>query len=330
MNAPDLTIVIVNWNGEKFLPNCLRSVAAFPPSVAYEVVVIDNCSSDRSVEWLNSAEAADLFPDRNFKVIESSKNLGFGPANNLVIDQTHSQFVFLLNPDTAVTPCAIDKLLAAVSSSEEVGMSAPKLLNEDGSLQPSVWIHPPGPTSILIEGLHIYRLLPYSIRSKLLLGKHWRHDERCLVPAVSGAAMMIKRKLVNDIGAFAPDIHMYGEDAELCDRMRKHGWKIIFEPEAEIVHLGGQSSLQRWGASETRIKETEAMLAFQEKCLRPLLFSINTLTSSFVLSLYLLKAILGGRDASMLVRLLKLQMKGFWRSLAVITGTKNSRSSTTN
>src|SRR5215211_4756675 len=132
-----LTIIIVNWNGIKFLPACLKSIVENPGSLLFEIVVVDNASSDGSAEWLRSDECAQLVGDTRFKLIETGENLGFGRANNVAIERTDSQFVFLLNPDTVVRPNAIDRLVDALKTTPDAGAAAPKLLNEDGSLQPS-------------------------------------------------------------------------------------------------------------------------------------------------------------------------------------------------
>jgi N-acetylglucosaminyl-diphospho-decaprenol L-rhamnosyltransferase len=306
--VPELSIIIVNWNGEKFLPNCLRSVAAFPPSVSYEVVVIDNCSSDKSVEWLNSAEAADLFPNRNYRVIESSKNLGFGPANNLVIDQTHSEFILLLNPDTVVRSGAIDRLLRTINSSSKVGLVVPKLINDDGSLQFNVWDRPPTPVKILVEGLRLWPLVPRILRARWLFGRHFDYSTRKSVPAASGAVMLARRAMINEVGAFDPGIFMYGEDVEWCFRVRRNGWEIHFEPEALVVHLGGRSTAQEWSVSASRLREQEAMLQFQLKYLSRARVVANSLSRSFVLSLSHLKMRIQGKRADEIDTLIKLHL----------------------
>src|SRR5690349_11673042 len=100
----DLSIVIVNWNGRNFLPDCLQSIAQNPPSCTFEIVVVDNASADGSVEWMKSDEARGMLGEASFRLIESADNLGFGRANNLAFAQTESKYVFVLNPDCVVPP----------------------------------------------------------------------------------------------------------------------------------------------------------------------------------------------------------------------------------
>ncbi len=304
----ELSIIIVNWNGEKFLPDCLRSIAENPPKVSYEVIVIDNKSSDGSLEWLNSDEAKSLFPDGNFRLIESHENLGFGRANNLVIELTTTPYVFLLNPDTIVKPKAIDQLLETLNSDDKIGAVAPKLLNEDGSLQPNIWGFPPTPITILFDGFKLYKLLPRMTVGNWLYRSHWTYDETRPVPMFSGAAIMLKRLTLNQTKGFDSRFFMYGEDLEFCVRLNRYGWKTVFEPRSQIIHLGGQSSAQRWGTEVTRLKEEEAFIGFQQKCLPSYLWRLNIIAKLLVLSSLYLKWTLTNVDTLLIRQLIKLQI----------------------
>jgi N-acetylglucosaminyl-diphospho-decaprenol L-rhamnosyltransferase len=304
----ELSIIIVNWNGIKFLPDCLRSIVENPPSLSYEIVMVDNGSTDGSFEWLKSGEVGKILNGANFTLLDNRENLGFGKANNLAVAQTDSPYVFLLNPDTIVKANAIDKLLETLRSSDKIGAVAPKLLNGDGSLQPNVWGFPPTPLSILVDGLKLYKFLPSKIFSRWLYRTHWNYAERIAVPIFSGAAIMAKREMIDKVGAFDEDFHMYGEDAEWCIRINRRGWKTFFEPEAEIYHLGGQSSMQRWGGVATRVKEEEAFIAFQRKCLPKYHVFFNLLTRSFVLFTYLVKNFMKESKYHSIKPVMKLQL----------------------
>src|SRR3712207_2161144 len=129
--SAELSVIIVNWNGGELLRRCVESLVASPPSLAYEVIVVDNRSSDDSVARLRGSEAARSLGLR-LRVVENGENLGFGRANNQAFKLTDAPLVFLLNPDTEVTPGSVDALVDAVRSDERVGMVGPKLLNEIG------------------------------------------------------------------------------------------------------------------------------------------------------------------------------------------------------
>lgn len=316
----ELSIIIVNWNGRHFLSDCLKSIVENPSSTTYQIIIVDNASTDGSVKCLQSVEVKDLLKNITFRLIESKENLGFGRANNLAIEQTDTPYVFLLNPDTIVKPHAINNLLETLKSDSRIGAVAPKLLNMDGTLQYNVWGFPLTPLSLLVTGLKIHRLLPKKIVGNWLYSWHWNYSERKPVPIVSGAAIMAKRELINDVGVFDPDFFMYGEDWEWCVRMNKNGWKTFFEPAAEIIHLGGLSSIQQWGKKGSRLKEEEAILLFQKKCLPRYLLFANLITRIFLITLYLMKYIFLRKETSMLVSLLKLH----FNSLKLFFGKSNT------
>ncbi len=309
LNNIGLSVIIVNWNGEAFLPDCLKSIVKNPPCIPFEVIVVDNDSTDQSVEYLKSENVKNLFGSVPFKLIETGENLGFSRANNLAIEQTDSPFVFLLNPDTIVTSNAIDRLVKTLESSEDIGAVAPKLLEKDGRIQYSVWRFPPTPLSILTESFKLGNIIPGRFLGEWLYSSHWDYQKRTAVPSFSGAAIMAKREMIDKIGAFDSDFYMYGEDVEWCFRINKNGWKTIFEPEAEIYHLGGQSSVQRWGSSETRVKEQAGFLYCQSKCISKPWFFFNLLTSSSVLTLFYLKNLILGNDRETLRETLKLHLR---------------------
>ena len=311
----ELTIIIVNWNGENFLPDCLRSIAENPPKIPYEVIIVDNKSSDRSVEWLQSIEATSLFPNGNYRVIESQENLGYGRANNLAIEQTSAPFMFILNPDTILKDSTLDYLIEAVQSAESVGVSVPRIVDRDGLIQASVW-RVPSALRVMFEGLELYRIVPRKLRGEWLLSRHWSYDRKRDIPLASGCALMLKRTMIDVVGAFNPDIFMYGEDMELCYRINQKGGRVVFEPEAEIIHIGGQSSIQVWNKLQTSIKEEEATLAFQERCLPPFAVAKNTLTRIFVLTVRYGGRIIRMKDTAFFNELIPMQFGAFRRSLS--------------
>ncbi|MFM8440594.1 MAG: glycosyltransferase family 2 protein, partial [Acidobacteriota bacterium] len=95
MSVPELSIIIVNWNGENLLPDCLGSIAEHPPTSAYEVIVVDNASTDQSIAWLESDDRRRLIPDERFRLIKNSENAGFGKANNQAMRRSNSEYIFL-------------------------------------------------------------------------------------------------------------------------------------------------------------------------------------------------------------------------------------------
>ncbi|MDQ1707116.1 MAG: hypothetical protein QOJ88_327 [Pyrinomonadaceae bacterium] len=280
MSKLELSIIIVNWNGGELLRHAVESVVASRPALAYEVVVVDNASQDDSLSLLRATTVSrTLLEQRRLRIIENHDNRGFGAANNQAFAATTTPFLFLLNPDTEVTAGSIDRLLATVQSDPRIAAAGPRLLNADGSLQISVWRNPPAAWEILLSQMKLYRLLPRGYRGELLLGGHWDHKRERAVPMLSGAAVLVRRSVIETVGGFDERFHMYGEDNEWCLRIVRANWQLVFQPDAVVLHHGAKSSLQRWDNLEKLRVQLEANYFFQEQSLsRPQLFA-NQLAS---------------------------------------------------
>jgi GT2 family glycosyltransferase len=271
-NMPvEIAIVIVNWNGGQLLRRALASVAEYPPSLPYEIVVVDNASTDGSREWLVS------LGDR-ISLIQNEENRGFGRANNQGFAATTAPLLFLLNGDAEVHAGAIDALIETINSDERIGVAGPRLVNPDGTLQASVWRNPVTPFESVANALKLYKLMPRALRGRLLLGYHWDHIERRRARMLSGAALLVKRQLIDEVGGFDERFHMYGEDTEWSLRIVRAGWWMIFEPKAVVLHHGGQSSARRWTDLEKRRVEYHSFFRYQRLCLSRRLVVANLLT----------------------------------------------------
>jgi GT2 family glycosyltransferase len=281
----DLSIIIVNWNGQGLLAKCIESIVKHPPGAQYEIIVVDNASTDGSVEWLRTAQSNGLLKGASLRVIENIENVGFSKANNIAFRQTSAPMVFLLNSDTEVKEGAIDRLIEALKSNEKAGGCGPKLLNTDGSLQPSVYRNPPTVWEILVTGLRLYYLLPRRLRGALLLGPYWDHGRRRKARMLSGAAILLRSEVIDSVGGFDEEFHFYGEDIELCLRIVSSGWELLFEPDAHIVHHGGVSALQRWSSEEKSQMLIDGVLRCYSKSLPRFHFVANCLASCLVFSL---------------------------------------------
>jgi N-acetylglucosaminyl-diphospho-decaprenol L-rhamnosyltransferase len=294
----ELSIIIVNWNGGALLGRCVESVASCPPSVPFEVIVVDNASADDSLARMLEGEGARSLADAGrLRVIENEDNRGFGRANNQAFAMTRAPLLFLLNPDTELTAGAVDRLIQTVRSDARVGAAGPKLLNADGSLQVSVWRNPPASWEMLLTGLRLHKLLPRRVRGELLLAEHWDYRRRRAVGMLSGAAMLVRREVVDEVGGFDERFHMYGEDNEWCLRMVRAGWTLLFEPEAVVMHHGAASSLKRWDEHEKLRVQAVAYLDFQRHCLPRRRRITNLMTSCFLLSLQRAARRLRGRES---------------------------------
>jgi GT2 family glycosyltransferase len=315
IGVPELSFVLVNWNGGALLRRAIESILEFPPRVPYGVVVVDNASTDQSVRWLRSEELAERLGRVELHLIENRENVGFGRANNQAFASAGARLLFLLNADAELQPGACDALIATLDSDPRIGACGPRLVNPDGSLQISVWRNPPTAWSTLLSGLRLHELLPRRLRGELLLAGHWAHDRRRDVGMLSAAAMLVRRELVEDVGGFDERFHMYGEDNEWCLRMARAGWRLVFEPAAVVTHHGGYSSRQRWTAHEQLGVQLDAFFRFQRYCLSRRQAVANLLATSVVLALHRLWRRLRGQPVGDVTLILRMHLADLKRTV---------------
>jgi GT2 family glycosyltransferase len=229
-----LTVVIVSWNVKELLRQCLRSLEDDHISDWAEVVVVDNASTDQLTEMVRAEFA-------RVKVIVNSENLGFSRANNLAIRQSTGEFVILLNPDTVVHRGALRKLVDFARSHPEVGVVGPKLCASDGLAQYEGAVEFPTIWNVFCDLAFLSKVFP---RSRLFCSRkmgHWDHEGDREVPAVSGAAMLVRSEVFDRIGLLNETL-FYAEDMDFCLRLRRAGWSVFYLGSASIVHLGGGST----------------------------------------------------------------------------------------
>lgn len=231
----DLSIVIVNWNAGSYLKKCLDSVYAACAGLDAEIFVVDNNSTDGSVK-----KVRDGFP--YVRIIENRNNPGFGAANNQALRLCSGEFVLILNPDTEIRADAIGKITDFLRADPSAGAAGAKLLNADGTVQMTCARNYPGLLTEFFWLTTLVRRFPDNRVVGHYLMSYWDHGDRREVDCLSGAFIMARRKALEDIGLFDEDYFMYGEDVDLCYRIKEAGWHIWYLPEAEAVHYGGGSS----------------------------------------------------------------------------------------
>ena len=280
---PELSIIIVNWNGGTLLRRCVETIVSSEPGTSYDIIIIDNASADDSLDQIRRSESLkQLFAGEQIRIVKNTENRGFGAANNQGFALTDAPFLFLLNLDTEVRPGTIDTLLRTIKSDETFGVCGPKILNSDGSLQISAFFNPPRVWHTILSQLKLYHLLPHRLRGELLLGRHWDHDRLRSVPMLSGAAMLARRKMIDEVGGFNERFHMYSEDTEWCWRITKANWKLMFVPEAVLLHHGAQSSIKRWSSRERLKVRLEANFNFEHMVLPGWRVAANQLTNYLI------------------------------------------------
>jgi GT2 family glycosyltransferase len=232
-DRPKVSVVIVNYNTREMTLECLRTLTENlgQDQIQAEIIVVDNASSDGSIEAIRNA-----FPQ--ITVIASPTNRGFGAANNLAMKQATGDYFLLLNTDAFPEPKAISSLVAYLENHPHVGVVGPRLLNGDGSLQTSCYPFPT-PGRAWAENLWLSAAFPRSA----LVGdyRHWGHDEEREVEWAIGACLLVRKKVVEEVGGFDETFFMYSEEADWQRRIRNAGWTIAFTPAAVVTHLGGAS-----------------------------------------------------------------------------------------
>lgn len=232
----DLSVIIVNWNVRELLKRCLRSIYDSTRGISFEVFVIDNASSDKSVEMVSLE-----FPHAT--IIANEKNLGFARANNLAIEQCRGDLVLLLNPDTSVRGNALGEVVAFARRHPEAGVIGCKFLNPDGTHQPSVRRFPRLIDHAMML-LKLHHLFPNAQPLRRYLAVDIDPTRTQEVDQVSGTFMCISRAALNTIGFLDERFFIWYEDVDYCKRVKKSGMKVLYEPSISIVNQGGKSFAQ--------------------------------------------------------------------------------------
>ena len=270
----DLSIIIVNWNTRDLLAQCLQSVYDTVRGLEFEVFVVDNASTDGS-----AAMVRERFPQ--VQLIENGENVGFARANNQAIERSTGHYVLLLNSDTVVTPGAIEALVKFADLRPDAGAVGPQLLNGDGSFQASYAQFPTLWTEVLLLW-GIARV----VYSRYFPSNPPEHSqETCECDWVGGACLLVRKEAIAEVGTLDEDYFLYVEEADWCYRLKQRGWKILYYPDARIVHYGGRSSDQ-WDVSR-RIHLHRSKLLFFRKhrgWVQEHIFRANIRVSAFLKS----------------------------------------------
>jgi len=250
-----LSIVIVTWNSENEIGDCLRSIIENTNDLNYEIIIVDNNSSDRTADII-SETAAEKF--HRLKVILNTDNKGFTIACNQGILSSSGENVLFLNPDTVILGDAVKILLGKLSESENTGAAAPQLLNEDMTIQKSCRTFPD-----YFDMFCEFSLLTYIFPNSILFSNwkmnYFSHDEERKVEQPMAAALMVKRKVLNEIDNFDERYKMFFNDVDLCRKIYDKGYSILFCPDSKIIHEKGVSIY----------KDRERMIRiWNEDCLR--------------------------------------------------------------
>jgi len=250
-----LSISIVNWNTTDLLRSCLRSIRDNPPDVQVEVIVVDNASSD-----FDERSIREEFPD--VRVIANSENTGYAHGNNQAIDAASGDYVLLLNPDTEVKPDALQTLIDFMESHPDAAAAGARLVRPDGAIDQCCRGFP-APLSLASEYLGLARLFPLNRVFGAYRMTFFAFDRVAEVDQVMGSCMIISRKAIKVIGRLDEDFPIFFNEVDWCFRAKAAGWKVYFTPDAEVIHLGGQSTKQVKGAM--RVESMRSLRHFYRK-----------------------------------------------------------------
>ena len=235
-----LSVIIVNWNSKDYVRQCLKSLFSTCSGLAPQIIVVDGASFDGCGDMISAQ-----FPSVEF--IQNSRNSGFGSSNNLGFHEVRNEMVLFLNPDTELRPGAVSQLISELHNLPEAGVLGARLVNSDASLQESCVQNLPNPWNQFLDSALLRTIWP---NARLWGTKDaFASSVPVEVEAVSGACMLMHAETFRRVGGFSPQYFMYGEDMDLCAKVRRLGLKIYHVPGAKVVHHGAGCSQQLSGSA---------------------------------------------------------------------------------
>lgn len=266
-NMLKLSLVILNYNTGDFLNKCLKSLEEIKDEAVLDIWVVDNLSTDDSFQ-----EAQKTYPAIHY--IKNEQNLGFSGGNNVALRQIKDEYVLILNPDTEVLPGTIFHLLQYMEANPKVGACSPRVELSDGSLD---WASHRGfPTPW--TSLQYYFFKNDSLYH--LSGRDFSQPHE--VDSLTGACLLTRKSVLDKVGLFDESYFMYAEDLDLCYRIKKAGYKIMYLPEVKIIHYKGVSSgLKKHSQEITTASSESRMKAFNAFYETMKIFYQKNLASSY-------------------------------------------------
>ncbi|MGC2063337.1 MAG: glycosyltransferase family 2 protein [Thermodesulfovibrionales bacterium] len=233
---PSVSIVIISFNTAKLLSKCIDSVINSFGHIFFELIIVDNASSDGSVEAVEALE------DARISIIKNSENLGFAAANNQAFHTAQGKYVLLLNSDALVEGGSLETLITFMDDHPRAAAAGPKILNVDGTLQNKGFCFPSIAGAMLFLA-GIEKLIGAKTLNRLFPRFYWDENQTTEVDFLHGCCMLIRRDAIEAIGVFTEDYFMYFEEQDWCYRARKLGCQIWYQPAATAIHYGAASPL---------------------------------------------------------------------------------------
>lgn len=253
---PDVSIVIVSWNTREILADCLRSIEE-QTHKNHEIIVVDNNSSDGTAESVERE-----FPD--CVVIANADNRGFAGANNQGLEIARGRYVLLLNPDMIIFDGAIDKMIDWADRNPDVGCCSCQIMEGDDLIQQTCFADP-GLLSNFVMEFGLYKLAP---RSRFLGWpdyRYWDRKSEKEVDVISGMFMLVPMKVLKEVGPLDPAYFIYVEEADWCLRIRKAGYRCVYKPIAQALHLDGGSKSTEQIKPKMYVQKQKSKIIYLEK-----------------------------------------------------------------
>ncbi|GAX59194.1 glycosyl transferase [Candidatus Scalindua japonica] len=251
----DLTISIVNYNSKEHILKCIESIYAHGEGIDIDVYVVDNNSTDGSVDDIKKN-----YPD--VKLIMNNENRGFGDANNQVLKRFNSRYCLITNPDIIILSGTLQELVKFMDANKDAGAVGCKVLNPDRSLQYSCRRYPSFIMSIS-RGLLIDSIFPNNKIIKKYLMMDSEHDKVMPVEWLTGCCLMVRHETIKEVGTFDKNFFMYFEDVDICRRINKN-WKVYYLPDVQMIH-GYQSNSRRIGNLKHKLIHLKSAIYFFKK-----------------------------------------------------------------
>lgn len=232
-----LSIVIVNWMTKDALHACLSSILSHAPDFEYEIIVIDNASTDGSSEMVQQ-----LFP--NVKLINLERNVGYAKGNNIGIIQSKGEFILTLNPDTEFFDDSLSTAVQIMQSNDDICALSGRLLNKDGTTQYSMRGFPKF-SSVLFDWIGLSRLLPNSRTFGAYRMKWFDYDKQQDAQQPMGTFLLYRRSSLLKTGLFDEQFPIFFNEVDLLMRFKINGFRVVYSPDVRLYHIGGESTKQK-------------------------------------------------------------------------------------
>jgi N-acetylglucosaminyl-diphospho-decaprenol L-rhamnosyltransferase len=271
-DEPEVSVVVVNYNTGYLLDRMFAALDAAKASLGIELIVVDNASTDNSVEILESR-----YP--SVTLLKNATNVGFGRANNQALPHIRGRYTLLLNTDAFVASDTLQKTVAFMSDHPRCGVLGVKLVGGDGTLQPCCRYFPT-PWNVFLERSGLSRIFP---NHRLVDDMSWDHASVRQCDWVPGCYYLARSEVIREIGLFDPRYFLYYEEVDHCRAVRAAGWQVVYYPFTEVVHIGGESA--KTDSAITRVGRQISMLQIESELLYfRKIYGVSGLVAGVILS----------------------------------------------